>query len=192
MRDEIKRFSEEMERVLQEHDENKGEQGWLDDSLVYLWDRAAEEFEELDANLTNWFDKNITQESVSYHEDLMDDISDEEARIIKREAIDVSNLMMMICEKVDSLRKQSYDVLLKTRETIKKLLDSYLFELWDNTTKDEFISKIEELKNTDSHIEDIRVFCYGKSPYECEVKVFIKLFDDDDYHKIKYQWNYDK
>ena len=78
MRFAVSRFANEMERVLQTHDDEKGTQGWLDDSTVEsLLETLTGEYNEL---VRAFNDCNEAQ--------------------VMSEAVDVANLAMMVYDRI--------------------------------------------------------------------------------------------
>ncbi len=80
MRESVKKFAVQMENVLKKYDDERGETGWIEESIQFLINRANEELKEMQ-------------------------IAFEDCDPIKlnREAIDTANFCMMI---VDNLQRQ--------------------------------------------------------------------------------------
>ena len=74
-------FARLMESVLAEHDENKGDDGWLEESPQWLFERLQDEVDELAA---------VIEES--------------DPQLIAKEATDVANFAMMIVDQVGALK----------------------------------------------------------------------------------------
>ena len=88
MREEVKKFAEEMEKVLHEND-NKG--GWKDCNITYLYNSLNTEIEGLKYLIESKLIDKIDQfNSVQNY-----------AKNIQKELIDIANYCMMIHERLD-------------------------------------------------------------------------------------------
>jgi len=83
----VKRFAQDMERILRKHDTRKGKKGWEKDdcSLEFLTQKFNEEVKEY-ASCIPLFRIWKIDEKVKEN--------------VKKELIDVANICMMICEKL--------------------------------------------------------------------------------------------
>lgn len=81
LRPAVRKFAEAMERKLQEHDHDRGEDGWLADDPASLLPRIEEELEELKDACSPW---HFSQ-----------------AERARDEAVDVANFAMMIYDVCD-------------------------------------------------------------------------------------------
>jgi len=81
MRECVKWFGEQMESALSKHDKDRGEEGWLDEDLGWLFDRLVDEVDELEEVL----------ETADWQEGVGQD------QIIK-ECVDVANFAMFIAD----------------------------------------------------------------------------------------------
>ena len=82
MRQSVKWFAERMELTLALHDEERGSDGWLNEDILWLFDRLKEEVEELESK--------IAVHEYTYLEGVG----------IMKECFDVANFAMMIADSV--------------------------------------------------------------------------------------------
>jgi len=86
MREEVKSFAEKMEKALQEHDKDRGSDGWKNEDTGWLFDRLLDEVSELrNAFAVTDYDNYPTQV---------------EREKINKECVDVANFAMFIVDRI--------------------------------------------------------------------------------------------
>jgi hypothetical protein len=101
LREEIKEFAEEMERIMKENDEDKGD-SWRDCSVEFLINKLWEEIEEF---------KHIVSPHIIYEKD----------NLPEKELTDIANVCMMLFHRLKIIKGENQMTQNKQTNKEKKL-----------------------------------------------------------------------